>query len=429
MVYLSVKAPDSALSVLLQHVINIDANRIFIHQPATKIAGNGDQKATEQGQIDPLWQNNCRRFRPAQLPVKGGKRQQHHGQNGMTPGSDKSTDLTDQQQIEQSCHTGYPASNSTNTGQPQTGSGPERVVAVQKRQISSNKADKGGHRKVDQARVQRVAENNNLTGNGLHRHKRLQTGLAAHKLARRRCSVAAAGSAALVSLTGCSGAFSTLDAKGPAAADVALLWWGMCAVATLVLLGVMALWLYAIKRPGESEPRLTSYTWLWGALALPVICISALLVVGIPLGLRMVAQPDANALHINVTAHQWFWQVTYPAQELTMTDELHIPVNTPVYLHLSSADVIHSFWVPRLGVKLDMLPGRTNLLKLEASEQGTYRGQCAEYCGLGHAHMQFTVTAHDAAAFNRWLTSQVADRSGAKVVAGFAPLKERAVDD
>lgn len=213
---------------------------------------------------------------------------------------------------------------------------------------------------------------------------------------------------ALLGLSGCSGPFSTLDPKGPAAADVALLWWGMFAVATLVLLGVMALWLYAIKRrPRENDVLSESNSWLWwGALALPLACITVLLAFGIPAGQRMAALADSNALQIDVTGHQWYWQVEYRGYAIEMTNELHIPVATAVYLNLRSADVIHSFWVPRLGVKLDMLPGRTNLLKLEASEAGIYRGQCAEYCGLGHAHMQFTVKAYDKEAFVLWLNAQ-----------------------
>lgn len=208
----------------------------------------------------------------------------------------------------------------------------------------------------------------------------------------------------LLSLTGCSGPFSTLDPQGPAANEVALLWWGMFGFFTLVLLAVVALWHYAIKRQANSIPVTRTSGWIiWGGLALPVVSITILLIVGVPIGQRMMPLEDENALKIQVTGHQWYWQVTYPEHDLQLTNELHIPVNTPVHLHLTSADVIHSFWVPRLGVKLDMLPGRTNVLRLEASAAGVYRGQCAEYCGVGHAHMHFTVTAHEQPAFVDWL--------------------------
>ncbi|WP_375058487.1 cytochrome c oxidase subunit II [Zobellella sp. DQSA1] len=206
---------------------------------------------------------------------------------------------------------------------------------------------------------------------------------------------------------GCSGPFSTLDPQGPAAAEVAQLWWGMLGFASLILLAVVVLWHYAIKRRAEHNPPARTSGWIiWGGLALPAVSITALLIAGVPVGQRMMPLPDENALRIQVTGHQWYWLVTYPEHGLQLTDELHIPVNTPVHLHLTSADVIHSFWVPRLGVKLDMLPGRTNVLRLEASTAGVYRGHCAEYCGLGHAHMQFTVRAHEQPDFAVWLKVQ-----------------------
>ncbi|WP_052063836.1 cytochrome c oxidase subunit II, partial [Nitrincola sp. A-D6] len=201
----------------------------------------------------------------------------------------------------------------------------------------------------------------------------------------------------------------TLDPQGPAAAEVALLWWGMFGFFTLVLLAVVLLWHYAIKRRDDTSPVTRTSGWIiWGGLALPVVSITILLIVGVPIGQRMMPLDDEEAVQIQVTGHQWFWQVVYPEQGVQLTDELHIPVNTPVHLHLTSADVIHSFWVPRLGVKLDMLPGRTNVLRLEASAAGVYRGQCAEYCGLGHAHMQFTLTAHEQPEFADWLKQQSA---------------------
>ncbi|WP_245785610.1 cytochrome c oxidase subunit II [Alkalimonas amylolytica] len=211
----------------------------------------------------------------------------------------------------------------------------------------------------------------------------------------------------LLALSGCTGPFSSLDPKGPAAAEVALLWWWMFGFFTLVLLAVVLLWHYAIKRRPQQNDTPHSSGWIiWGGLALPSVSIVLLLVVGVPVGQRMMPLPDEDALQIEVTGHQWYWQVVYPEHGLELTDELHIPVNTPVHLHLTSADVIHSFWVPRLGVKLDMLPGRTNVLRLEASAAGVYRGQCAEYCGLGHAHMQFTVTALEQADFADWIQQQ-----------------------
>ncbi|WP_290616436.1 MULTISPECIES: cytochrome c oxidase subunit II [unclassified Arsukibacterium] len=208
----------------------------------------------------------------------------------------------------------------------------------------------------------------------------------------------------LLSLAGCSGPFSSLDPMGPAAAEVAMLWWGMFIAAVVVLLAMVLLWHYAIKRKTDEQPMRPASGWIiWGGIVLPSVTITALLIAGLPVGQRMMPLPDENAMQINVTGHQWYWHVVYPEHQLQMTDVLHIPVDTPVHLSLTSADVIHSFWVPRLAVKLDLLPGRTNVLRLEASQAGVFRGQCAEYCGVGHAHMQFTVIAHSQPDFAVWL--------------------------
>lgn len=193
------------------------------------------------------------------------------------------------------------------------------------------------------------------------------------------------------------------------ARDAAGLWWGMFIWFTAVMLGVIALWLYAMRRSPEklSDPRARKQEkrWLiWGGLVLPITSLAVVLAFGIPAGHRMLplSPGSGEALRIDVTAHQWRWEVSYPATDIRLADELHIPVQTPVDVYLTSADVIHSFWVPRLGGKLDMLPGRTNVLRLNAEAPGVYRGQCAEFCGTGHAHMKFTVTAHSQEDFRLW---------------------------
>ena len=184
----------------------------------------------------------------------------------------------------------------------------------------------------------------------------------------------------------------------------------MSIFAVLTLMVVVALWLYALRRkPGQlsqEQARRIQNRWIiGGGLILPIASMSVLLVFGIPIGHRMLPLPveGEQVLRIDVTGHQWWWQVQYPGQGIELRDELHIPAGQPVDLHLTSNDVIHSFWVPRLGGKLDMLPGRTNVLRLTADEPGTYHGQCAEFCGTAHAHMKFTVHAHAADDFAAWL--------------------------
>lgn len=185
----------------------------------------------------------------------------------------------------------------------------------------------------------------------------------------------------------------------------------MLAFAVLVYLAVMGAWLGAMfgTQRTEDEQQLRRVRGRWiigGGLILPGGAIVLLLAVGIPIGHNMLPLPAAGgkALRIDVTGHQWWWQVSYPESGIQLRDELHIPVGVPVDLHLTSADVVHSFWVPRLAGKLDMIPGRTNVLRLQADTADTYRGMCAEFCGLNHAHMKFTVTAHDPEDFSAWFT-------------------------
>ncbi|MBS3803823.1 MAG: cytochrome c oxidase subunit II [Oleiphilaceae bacterium] len=184
----------------------------------------------------------------------------------------------------------------------------------------------------------------------------------------------------------------------------------MFAFALVVAAAVIALWLYALYRdPGsanDKENRKIHRRWIvGGGLVLPLSAISVLLFFGIPIGHKMLPLPlaDEEAVRIEVIGHQWWWEVNYPDTNISLRDTLHMPAGVPVDLHVTSADVIHSFWVPRLGGKIDMIPGHTNVLRLRADKPGTYRGLCAEFCGLVHAGMVFTVEAHDREGFEKWL--------------------------
>ncbi|WP_275425463.1 cytochrome c oxidase subunit II [Pseudomonas saudimassiliensis] len=217
-------------------------------------------------------------------------------------------------------------------------------------------------------------------------------------------------------LTGCSGPYSALDPAGPSASGAAALWWAMASFSVVTLIVVVLLWLYASRRqpgevPDEQAQRIQNRWVVGGGLILPISAITLLLAFGIPIGHRMLPLPlaEGEALRIDVTARQWQWDVSYPGTGVRLLDELHIPAGTAVDLHLTSEDVIHSFWVPRLGGKLDMFPGRTNVLRLQADEPGVYYGQCAEFCGTGHAHMKFTVRAHTPAEFEAWLEGATVD--------------------
>ena len=218
--------------------------------------------------------------------------------------------------------------------------------------------------------------------------------------------------APLLLLAACDGPQSTLQPAGPAAHTAALLWWGMFIVATAVTVMVTVFWLWAMRPretmlPALRARQLQKRLIIGGGLLLPLGASVVLLAFGIPAGHSMLPlATEEPPLRIEVTARQWWWQVHYPEAQVTTANELHLPAGRPVDVHVSSEDVIHSFWVPRLGGKMDMVPGRVNVLRLSAAEPGVFRAQCAEFCGLGHAHMHMPVTAHAEADFQRWLAQQ-----------------------
>ncbi len=127
--------------------------------------------------------------------------------------------------------------------------------------------------------------------------------------------------------------------------------------------------------------------------------------------------PQEPAFTVEVIGHQWWWEIRYlsdqPARNFTTANEIHIPVGETVAVKLISRDVIHSFWVPALGGKTDLIPGQTNVTWMEADKPGVYRGQCAEYCGLQHAHMALTVVAQEPEAFEAWRAGQLEPASEA----------------
>ena len=185
----------------------------------------------------------------------------------------------------------------------------------------------------------------------------------------------------------------------------------MFAVSAMVMAVVYILWWHAMRRQPHTpqdrlrERRTKTLLIIGGGIILPSAAIILLLAFGIPAGHRMFPLPteDREVLRIEVEGQRWLWRIRYPDHGIALINEIHIPVNTPVNFHIRSADVIHGFWVPRLGGKMDAIPGRTNVLRLEASQVGVYGGQCAEFCGVNHAHMHFELRAHDARSFAAWL--------------------------
>jgi len=209
---------------------------------------------------------------------------------------------------------------------------------------------------------------------------------------------------------------SALDAAGPQAARIAGLWWVFLAVCVVVYALVIAFLLVALRRGRRSElgrtPERSLTRAVVTATGATVVILFVLLVASEGTSRALSRSPDRGTLYIRVTGHQWWWQVTYqnasPDQQFETANEIHVPVGRPVVFILTSSDVIHSFWVPRLHGKIDLIPTHENTIWIRADEPGTYRGQCAEFCGLQHANMALLVVAEPAAQFEAWRRAQVA---------------------
>jgi cytochrome c oxidase subunit 2 len=228
------------------------------------------------------------------------------------------------------------------------------------------------------------------------------------KRPRIRLSLVAAGAAVALSVGGCSSSPSTLDPKGPGASRIAGLWWFMFVVAALVVVVVTALVLFgALNRRRPESPPDETPTWatrlvIGGGLIFPIVVLSVLWVVTLRDTAALSSPPAGPSLTIDVAGHQWWWEVTYPGQRIDTANDIHVPVGEPVLLRLTTDDVLHSFWVPQLSGKTDMIAGRTNHMWIRADHPGVFRGQCAEFCGLQHANMAFFVVAQPAAEFKAW---------------------------
>ncbi len=226
----------------------------------------------------------------------------------------------------------------------------------------------------------------------------------------------------LLLLAGCGGSQNTLDPHSHAAADITNLFWWMTGIAFGGLGLVTGLLVWAWVRRGkrgfsaadEDDPHPGERAGWWMVLGMgvvfPLAIVTALFIVSDGLIIHTTEAPAASktALTVEAIGHQWFWAFRYPGTKAVTADEMHMPVDTPVNLVARTDDVIHSFWVPELNRKIDTIPGQLNRIELYANRTGVYRGQCAEFCGLQHAHMSMLVVVQSRAAFQAWLRNQAA---------------------
>jgi cytochrome c oxidase subunit 2 len=209
---------------------------------------------------------------------------------------------------------------------------------------------------------------------------------------------------------------STLDPAGREAQRVASLFWWMTIGAVIVWVSVIALALYATRARPEVDRRRQAQAIIVTGAALPAVVLFILLVYGLSMLSDRTAPTPANALRISVFGERWWWRIRYEprgGQPFEVANEVRLPVNEPVEFRLHSNNVIHSFWIPALGGKMDMIPGRVNRLVLHPTRTGRFRGACAEFCGDGHANMAFDAIVLEKQEFDQWVTKQSAPATAA----------------
>jgi cytochrome c oxidase subunit 2 len=222
-----------------------------------------------------------------------------------------------------------------------------------------------------------------------------------------------------------------LSPRGSDASTIADLFWFMLALAVVVFVVVMVALLVGLRRRSadtatelrglgrgaSSGPRSTGRWIVGGGVVLPAMGKNPVLGATVVAMRDVVATDDDAELTVEVVGHQYWWEVHYPDSGVVTANEVHIPAETPVEITLRSADVIHSFWVPSVAGKMDLLPERTNRIVVEA-EAGVHQGRCAEFCGTSHANMDFVLVAHDGTAFDDWLAAQAQPAAGPTSDAG-----------
>lgn len=232
----------------------------------------------------------------------------------------------------------------------------------------------------------------------------------------------AAGGAAFASAA-CGGPQNSLDSAGPQSGRIESLWWlffWVTAAVYVIVMAVLAVTIFRRKKADEKtapeilpdpvrENRVGKI--IKGAVGISVIILFALMILSFRTGRAVTSLSHApSPIEIQITGNQWWWDVEYrdpvPSMNIRTANELHLPVGRPVKLTLKSNDVIHSFWLPNMHGKMDLIPGYTSTFFFRPDEIGTYFGQCAEFCGYQHAKMRFAVTIESQEDYERWAAAQ-----------------------
>lgn len=204
-----------------------------------------------------------------------------------------------------------------------------------------------------------------------------------------------------------------LNPHGYVALTEANLFWFILIIATTIFVLVMGFFLYSIirfrARPGMPEPAqghgnsVLELVWT----IVPTIVLMGVLATTLYTLLDGIQQPTGvKTITVTAIGHQWWWEFQYPDQHITTADELHVPINTVIHVNLVSDNVIHSFWIPDLAGKTDVIPGHDNYMWFKSDTLGAYRGECSEFCGTQHANMNFEVVVDSQSTYDAWIANQ-----------------------
>jgi cytochrome c oxidase subunit II len=223
-------------------------------------------------------------------------------------------------------------------------------------------------------------------------------------------------------LTGCSGSMNFMQGSGPAANNIAALGWFVLIVfgAVSIVVWILIAWL-ARRRRGTLDWHAPVHAnggqrWIYvGGIAIPVAVLAIVFIATLQTmqHFPMAHTADTREPPVRVIGHQWWFEAQYTVpgthDVIASPTEVHIPVGRPIELALETRDVIHSFWVPKLHGKVDLVPGQVNFVRIQADRPGRYIGECGEFCGVQHAHMRVEVVAHSPEEYARWLEHQRLD--------------------
>lgn len=202
--------------------------------------------------------------------------------------------------------------------------------------------------------------------------------------------------------------YSTLIPAGSASEIISELSWWLFGGATIIWLIMAALFIYAYHKPWPHPKKKVAFLVIGGGVIFPILVITVLIYFSLRPLPTLVARGGPDALRIEVTGYQWWWKVRYldGEKQVELANEIHLPLNREVEFTLKSGDVIHSFWIPSLGGKVDMIPGRETHLTLTPTMNGIFGSLCAEYCGASHALMRLSVVVEEKSKFDDWLSHQ-----------------------